>query len=180
MRLPLLVLLVAPLAVIACGGEDDDGAGATGCTIRVGSETLLCAVSAFDYATLEPEITEWGVQLVGTRSDGRVMATVQLILPSRPIPGQAYGWNGTTTSVAGGWATFSTIASAGALPYVTHEAEAPFADGEPGTGALTARFTAIPPPGSAPESQLAGLAGTIDATLAATDAGGTVAVHAVF
>jgi hypothetical protein len=181
MRTSLLAALSLPLLLAGCGAGDDEGTGPTGCRIQIGSETLACTASALDYATLSPEIADWCFQLVGTRPDGHVMATVQIFLPGRPTLGQAYGWNDATTSVVDGWATFSTIASTGSVPYPTHEAQSPLVEDEPGTGVLTASFTAIPPPGATAQEQLLAIDGTVDATLVATDESGrAVPLHAEF
>lgn len=182
MRLALLVaVLTLPLVAADCGGDDSESPGPTGCSIRVAGETLACAASAYDWSAYDAAATEWGFQLVGTRADGRVMATVQLFLPARPALREPYGWSGTASSVAEGWATFSTISGTTSPPEVTHEAEAPFFEGEAGTGALTIRFTAIPPPGATTEAQLMAVDGTVDATLEATDGSGrTIALHAEF
>lgn len=180
MRTSLLVAALAlPLVAADCGG-DDSPQSPTGCTLRVAGETLTCAAAAFDYSATDPE-AGWGFEVVGTRPDGHVMATVQLMLPAPPVLRQTYGWSGTSSSVLDGWATFSRVTDYQTPPDVTHEAQSPFFEGEAGTGALSIRFTEIPPPDATTEAQMMAVSGTADATLEATDgSGGTIALHAEF
>jgi hypothetical protein len=192
MRKPLLLAALAlPLLGFDCGGGTSTPPSPFHCTLQVRgaviSEDLWCIVTAYDYAPMgQPE---WAFELVAYRGAvptsqssplPDVAAGVGVFLPAAPQLGKTYAWTTATSDFsAGGAERYEGSAQAGTTVQ-THEAHAPLAAGDTGTGAASIRFTAIPAAG-ATGADVTAVHGTVDGTLEPLVAGGgPITIHAVF
>jgi hypothetical protein len=188
----LLAAASIPLLAFDCGGKETTPAPNPlgSCTVQVRgavSEDLWCVPTAVDYAAMAGSTsTQWAFEIVayrgsptsGTLPDPGV--GVGFFLPARPALDTAYGWTATASTVDGGTASRMTGSVQGGTVVYTHEARSPLGALDVGTGALTARFTAIPP-ASATGADLMAVHGTVDATVPSVDpAGASITLHAAF
>ena len=191
----LLAAASIPLLAFDCGGPETTPPGSTPfgtCQVTVRgavSEDLWCIATAVDYSAMAGSTsTEWAFQIVAYRGSplsptGTLpdpAAEVGFFLPVRPSLGAAYGWTATSSNVDGGSASRTAGSFQDSTVAYTHQAWSPLDALDVGTGALTARFTAIPP-ASATGAGFMDVHGTVDATVPAVDpAGAPITLHAAF
>ena len=188
----LLAAASIPLLAFDCGGKETPAApnplGA--CTVQVRgavSEDLWCVATAVDYSAMAGSAsTQWAFEIVAYRGSPTSGAMpdpgvgIAFFLPARPALATDYGWTPAASTVDGGSASRTTGSVQGGTAVYTHEATSPLDALDVGTGALTARFTAIPP-ASATGADLMAVHGTVDATVPSVDpAGAPITLHAVF
>lgn len=179
----LLVLLALPLVAFDCGGKEAPIAATNpfglACKLHVGggapAEDLWCIVTAHDY-TNDPYSTSttWVFELVAYRGMTEVGAGAGLFLDRRPALGAYYGWDGTSAT--------TLVASGGAQRYdgsmqQTHDAYSLGAGS--GSGALSVRFSEIPPIDAVGEQSLR-VHGTLTATVPPLATGTAATLSATF
>jgi len=184
----LLVLLALPLVAFDCGGKDtppvQKNPFGLACQLSVGggapAEDMWCIVTAHDY-TNDPGSTSttWVFELVAYRGMVDVGAGAGLFLERRPALGADYGWDGnvaTTLVVSGGAERYAGSAQAGTYAQ-THNAYS-LGTGD-GAGALSVRFSEIPPI-DAVGAQSLQVHGTLTATVPSMTTGDPATLSATF
>ena len=184
----LLVIFALPLVAFDCGGKDAPPAAKSPfgveCKLHVGggapAEDLWCIVTAHDY-TNDPYSTSttWVFELVAYRGMVDVGAGAAIFLQHRPALGADYGWDGTnatTLVVSGGAQRYGGSLQAGTYAQ-THDAVS-LGTGD-GTGALSVRFSEIPPI-DAMGAQSLEVHGALTATVPSMTTGSPATLFATF
>lgn len=183
----MLVLLALPLVAFDCGGKDEPAEKSPfglACKLHVGggapAEDLWCIMTAHDY-TYDPYSTSttWVFELVAYRGMVDVGAGAGIFLEHRPALGTTYGWDGDTATalvVSGGAERYGGSLQAGTYEQ-THDAYS-LGTGA-GSGALSVRFTQIPPIDAVGAQSLA-VHGTLTAMVPSLTTGDPATLSATF
>jgi hypothetical protein len=184
----LLLLFALPLLAFDCGGSQAPTAGGSpfglDCKLHVGggapAEDMWCIVTAHDY-TNDPGSTSttWVFELVAYRGMTDVGAGAGLFLAHRPALGTDYGWDGTSATtlvVSGGAERYGGSLQAGTYQQTHNSYSLGTGDG---TGALSVRFTEIPPVNATGEQSIQ-VHGTLTATVPSMTAGSPATLSATF